>query len=70
MVVKDAITNDNEEAIMREAIRGEAAAANTYAEAVMDVLPPEARPVVDKQYEQIRYAQRELDQLRLARLVG
>ena len=70
MKIKDAITNYDEDAVMGEAVRGEAAAANTYAEAVMGVLPPDARPIIDKQYEQIRYAQRELDQLRLSRLVG
>ena len=45
-------------------------AANTYAAAVMGVLPPDARPIVDRQYERIRLAQRELDQLRLSRIVG
>lgn len=70
MKIKDAITNYDEDAVMGEAVRGEAAAASTYAEAVMGVLPPDARPIIDKQYEQIRYAQRELDQLRLSRLVG
>ena len=70
MKVKDAISNYDEDAVIVEAIRGEGAAANTYAEAVMGVLPPDARPIIDRQYEQIRNAQRELDQLRLARLVG
>lgn len=70
MMLKDAITNYDEDAIMREAARGEAAAANTYAAAVMGVLPPEARPIIDQQYEQIRNAQRELDQLRLSRIAG
>jgi uncharacterized protein (TIGR02284 family) len=70
MKVKDAVTNYDEDAIMVEAIRGENVAANTYAEAVMAVVPPEARPIIDRQYEQIRSAQRELDQLRLSRLAG
>lgn len=70
MMVKDAITNHDEDAVMREAVRGEAAAANTYAAAVMDVLPPDARPIIDRQYEQIRVTQRELDQLRLSRIAG
>lgn len=70
MMLKDAVTGYDEEAVMREAIRGEAAAANAYAEAVMGVLPPEARPVIDRQHEQIRNAQRELDQLRLSRIAG
>jgi uncharacterized protein (TIGR02284 family) len=70
MMLKDAISNYDEDAVMIEAVRGEASAANAYAEAVMGVLPPDARPIVDRQYEQIRFAQRELDQLRLSRLVG
>jgi uncharacterized protein (TIGR02284 family) len=70
MMLKDAVTKYDEDAIMVEAIRGENAAANTYADAVTDVLPPEARPIIDRQYEQIRNAQRELDQLRLSRVAG
>jgi uncharacterized protein (TIGR02284 family) len=70
MAVRDAWAKYDEDALMAEAIRGENAAANTYAEAVMDVLPPQARPVVDRQYARIRNAQKELDQLRLSRLVG
>lgn len=69
MMLKDAIARD-EDAVMQEAVRGETAAANAYAAAVMGVLPPEARPIIDQQYEQIRNAQRELDQLRLSRIAG
>lgn len=68
MMLKDAITNYDENAILVEAVRGEAAAANAYAEAVMGVLPPDARPVIDAQYAAIRGAQRELDELRLSRI--
>jgi uncharacterized protein (TIGR02284 family) len=70
MKFKDAITKYDEDAVMAEAIRGETVAADTYAEAVMNVLPISARPIVDRQYEQIRSAQRELDQLRLSRVAG
>jgi uncharacterized protein (TIGR02284 family) len=70
IAVRDAWAKYDEDALMVETMRGENAAANTYAEAVMDVLPPDARPIVDRQYEQIRAAQKELDQLRLSRLVG
>ena len=70
MMLKDAMMNYDEDAVMVEAVRGEAAAANTYAEAVMGVLPPDARPIIDQQYEQIRGAQRELDELRLSRIAG
>jgi len=69
MMLKDAIASD-EDAVMREAVRGEAAAANTYADAVMGLLPPEARSIVEQQHQQIRDAQRELDQLRLTRIAG
>jgi hypothetical protein len=55
---------------MAEAVRGENSAANTYAEAVMDLLPPDARPTIERQYEQIRASQRELDELRLSRIAG
>ena len=70
MMVKDAMTNYDEDAIMSEAERGEAVAANTYAEAVMGVLPSDARPIIDAQYAAIRAAQRQLDELRLSRLAG
>ncbi|HEX4915775.1 MAG TPA: PA2169 family four-helix-bundle protein [Vicinamibacterales bacterium] len=70
MTIKDALTNYDEDAIMVEAERGEAAAANTYAEAVLGVLPPDARPIIDAQYAAIRSAQRELDELRLSRVAG
>ena len=70
MMLKDAMTNYDEDAVMVEAVRGEAAAANAYAEAVLSVLPPDARPIIDRQYEQIRNAQRELDELRLSRIAG
>lgn len=68
MKFKDAIGNYDEDMIMAEAIRGENAAANAYAKAVMGVLPPDARPIIDRQYEQIRDAQRELEQLRVSRI--
>jgi uncharacterized protein (TIGR02284 family) len=70
MMLKDAISNYDEDAVMAEAVRGENSAANTYAEAVMDLLPPDARPTIERQYEQIRASQRELDELRLSRIAG
>jgi uncharacterized protein (TIGR02284 family) len=69
MKIKDAASS-GEDGVIAEAIRGEAAAADTYAEAVMSVLPIGARSIVDRQYEQIRNAQRELEQLRLSRIAG
>ena len=68
MKVKDAITNYDEDAVLQEAVRGEAAAAGVYADAVTSYLPPNARPVIEKQYEQIRSVQRDLDELRIARV--
>ena len=38
------VAHDVVEILLVEAERGEAAAANTYAEAVLGVLPPDARP--------------------------
>ena len=70
MKIKDAITNYDEDAIMAEAERGEAAAVNAYAEAVTNVLPPDGRAVIEAQYAAIRAAQRELDELRLSRIAG
>jgi uncharacterized protein (TIGR02284 family) len=65
MMVKDAMTHYDEAAVLAEAIRGEAVAANTYAEATMGLLPPNARPVIERQYEAVRSVQRELDELAL-----
>ena len=65
MMVKDAMTHYDESTVLAEAIRGEATAANTYADAVMSMLPPNSRPVIERQYESIRGVQRELDELAL-----
>ena len=70
MMLKDAMTNHDEDAVMVEAARGEAAAANAYVEAITALLPPEVRPVVDAQYAQVLAAQRELEGLRLSRISG
>ena len=65
MVVKGAIQEYDEAAVLAEAVRGEAAAANTYADAVTSMLPPNSRPVIERQYHSIRSVQRELDELAL-----
>ena len=70
MMVKDAMTNYDEDAVMVEAARGEAAAANTYAEAILAWLPPDVRPLIETQYQQILAAQREIEDLRLSRIAG
>jgi uncharacterized protein (TIGR02284 family) len=67
MRVWDAVTRYDDDAVLQEAIRGEAAAADAYAEAVMSFLPPDVRPIVEKQYEQIRTVQHDLDEFRIAR---
>ena len=70
MMVKDAMTNYDEDAVMVEAARGDAAAGNTYAEAMMAWLPPDVRPLIETQYQQILSAQREIEELRLSRIAG
>jgi uncharacterized protein (TIGR02284 family) len=70
MAVKEALTTYDEDAVLQEAVRGEAAAADAYAEATMSILPPNARPIIEKQYEQIRNVQRDLDDIRIARVAG
>ena len=70
MMVKDAMTNHDEDAVMVEAVRGEAAAATAYAEAITAWLPPDGRPLIETQYQQILAAQRELEDLRLSRIAG
>ena len=70
MMLKDAMTNYDEDAVMVEAARGEAVAGNAYAEAIMAWLPPDVRPLIETQYQQILAAQREIDQLRLSRIAG
>jgi uncharacterized protein (TIGR02284 family) len=66
MMVKDASTRYDEDAILDEAVRGESAAANTYASAVLGVLPPTARGVIEKQYAQILGVQRQLEEFGFA----
>jgi uncharacterized protein (TIGR02284 family) len=70
MMLKDAITNHDEDAVMVEAERGEAAAANAYAEALTALLPPDVHPLIETQYQQILAAQREIEELRLSRIAG
>jgi uncharacterized protein (TIGR02284 family) len=70
MMIKDAMTNYDEDAVMVEAGRGEAAAANAYAEAITAWLPPGVRPLIETQYQQILAAQREIEDLRLSRIAS
>lgn len=64
MTVKDAMSYDDD-GILKEAVRGEATAANAYASAMQGVLPPEARPIVERHYELILVSQRRLDEFYL-----
>ena len=66
MMVKDASTHYDEDSILAEAARGEAAAANTYADAVLGVLPPSARGLVERQYAVILQVQRQLEEFGFA----
>lgn len=64
MTIKDAVTPHDDTRIVEEAIRGEAAAAAVYADAVASLLPPNARSTVERQYDAIREMQRTLDRLK------
>lgn len=66
MMVKDASTRYDEDAILAEAVRGEATAANTYASAVLGVLPPAARALIEAQYATILGVQRQLEEFGFA----
>lgn len=70
MRLRDAVTHYDEETIMMEAARGETVAANTYAAAILAWLPPDVRPLVETQYQQILTAQREIADLRLSQIAG
>lgn len=65
MIVKDAVMQYDDRAVLQEARRGESVAANTYAEAVMNILPPNARPVIERQYAAVRDVQHDLEEIAL-----
>jgi len=65
MRIKDAVTGYDEGQVLEEALRGEAAAVGVYADAITNLLPPNARPVIEKQYEQIRGVLAELSEFAL-----
>lgn len=54
MMLKHALTGHDEAAILAEAIRGESIAIGIYDDAVHSMLPPNARPVVQRQRDEIR----------------
>jgi len=55
MTIKDALTG-YDEAIIREAERGENAALAAYKDALEGMLPPTARDLIERQYAEIRKA--------------
>jgi uncharacterized protein (TIGR02284 family) len=65
MALKDAIMRSNDAQVLEEARRGEAAAVAVYAEAMTNLLPPNARPVVERQSEQVRGVLAELSEFAL-----
>ena len=65
MLLKDSVMRSDEAQVLEEARRGEAAAVGVYAEAITNLLPPNARPVVEKQYEQVRGVLAELSEFAL-----
>ena len=65
MMIKDAMTGYDDRAVLAEAVRGESVAVDTYADAVTSLLPPNARPVIERQYSAIRTVQGELHEIAL-----
>jgi uncharacterized protein (TIGR02284 family) len=65
MRLKDAMVKYDDGMVLTEAIRGEAYAADAYADAVMSFLPPDARPVIERQYSAVRQVQRDLEEIAL-----
>jgi uncharacterized protein (TIGR02284 family) len=54
MTLKDTLTGHNDDAIIREAERGEHAAVAAYKDAVEGMLPPTARDLIERQYTDVR----------------
>jgi hypothetical protein len=63
MTLKDAMTQYDEDAIVAEAVRGEANAANVYAAAIVRAVPSAARKLIEVQYQQILEPQRQVEAL-------
>ena len=60
----------DDDAIIAEAVRGEAVAANEYAEAILGILPPAARELIESHDQQILETQRQIDELSVVRGAG
>ena len=65
MRLRDAISGYDERMILDEARRGESAAVAAYKDAIDSLLPPSARPLIERQYRDIRDTQGELFELSL-----
>jgi len=63
MTLKDALTGHDDQAIIREAVRGEDAAIAAYRDALDGMLPPTARDVVERQYAEVRQARDRIQHL-------
>jgi uncharacterized protein (TIGR02284 family) len=63
MTLKDSLGGHHDDAIIREAERGEAAAVTAYKEALDGMLPPSARDVIERQYGEVRQARARVDRL-------
>ena len=65
MVLRNAIAPFDEQLVLDEALRGEAASVDAYGDAVTNLLPPNARPIIERQHEEVRGTLRELSEFAL-----
>jgi uncharacterized protein (TIGR02284 family) len=63
MTIKDSLGRHEDSAIIKEAERGEHAALAAYEAALQDLLPPDARDVVEKQCANVRHTYRRVQAL-------
>lgn len=54
MSARDALSGHSEASILAETIRGESTAIDAFREAVGSMLPPKARPIVQRQLDEMR----------------
>jgi uncharacterized protein (TIGR02284 family) len=66
MTIQDALTGDNDAAIIREVARGETAALATYEDALEGTLPSDTRELIERQHNEIEES---LNRLQLLRIV-
>jgi uncharacterized protein (TIGR02284 family) len=63
MGIRDAIAGHDDTAIIREVERGERAALTAYRDAINGMLPPDARDLIERQYEAVRRSHGRVDAL-------